>query len=261
MRFTSNCFEFFFSNVFPAHQYYSQYQCSCQATDNKKSQLFSLSTNLKPTDFDEDFIFQTNYTTTFAEQTIESHVGFIELPENEHESYFKFNIIGYSLLKDVQIGVVFVEGGQAGSRTNANIEETSVQAFPGINVGSDLWSIPVYKYELQDVWPDSVDNSVISVTWSMPKALSAAKSPSVIKDVFRALIITSSGVNTVRAWVWERDSHLLDIRAYHQLDENNVDNQLKILTLQRSGCSSRETEDEVVASVQIKGLYKTMIMI
>lgn len=66
-----------------------------------------------------DFIFQTNYTTTFAEQTIESHVGFIELPENEHESYFKFNIIGYSLLKDVQVGVVFVEGGQAGSRTNA----------------------------------------------------------------------------------------------------------------------------------------------
>ncbi|CAH8614230.1 unnamed protein product [Schistosoma intercalatum] len=234
------------------HQYYSQYQCSCQATDNKKSQLFSLSTNLKPTDFDEDFIFQTNYMTTFAEQTIESHVGFIELPENEHESYFKFNIIGYSLLKDVQIGVVFVEGGQAGSRTNANIEETSVQAFPGINVGSDLWSIPVYKYELQDVWPDSVDNSVISVTWSMPKALSATKSPSVIKDVFRALIITSSGVNTVRAWVWQRDSHLLDIRAYHQLDENNVDNQLKILTLQRSGCSSNETEDEVVASVQIK---------
>ncbi|RTG88141.1 uncharacterized protein DC041_0008154 [Schistosoma bovis] len=212
------------------HQYYSQYQCSCQATDNKKSQLFTLSTNLKPTDFDEDFIFQTNYTTTFAEQTIESHVGFIELPENEHESYFKFNIIGYSLLKDVQVGVVFVEGGQAGSRTNANIEETSVQAFPGINVGSDLWSIPVYKYELQDVWPDSVDNSVISVTW----------------------IITSSGVNTVRAWVWQRDSHLLDIRAYHQLDENNVDNQLKILTLQRSGCSSSETEDEVVARVQIK---------
>ncbi|CAH8633779.1 unnamed protein product [Schistosoma margrebowiei] len=234
------------------HQYYSQYQCSCQATDNKKSQLFSLSTNLKPTDFDQDFIFQTNYTTTFAEQIIESHVGFIELPENEHESYFKFNIIGYSLLKDVQIGVVFVEGGQAGSRTNANIEETSVQAFPGINVGSDVWSIPVYKYELQDVWPDSVDNSVISVTWSIPKALSATKSPSVIRDVFRALIITSSGVNTVRGWVWQRDSHLLDIRAYHQLDENNVDSQLKLLTLQRSGCSSSETEDEVVASVQIK---------
>ncbi|CAH8633717.1 unnamed protein product [Schistosoma margrebowiei] len=236
----------------PSHQYYSQYQCSCQATDNKKSQLFSLSTNLKPTDFDQDFIFQTNYTTTFAEQIIESHVGFIELPENEHESYFKFNIIGYSLLKDVQIGVVFVEGGQAGSRTNANIEETSVQAFPGINVGSDVWSIPVYKYELQDVWPDSVDNSVISVTWSIPKALSATKSPSVIRDVFRALIITSSGVNTVRGWVWQRDSHLLDIRAYHQLDENNVDSQLKLLTLQRSGCSSSETEDEVVASVQIK---------
>lgn len=68
-------------------------------------------------------------------------------------------------------------------------------------------------------------------------------------------------MNTVRAWVWQRDSHLLDIRAYHQLDENNVDNQLKILTLQRSGCSSSETEDEVVARVQIKGLYKTMIMI
>ncbi|CAH8652042.1 unnamed protein product [Schistosoma rodhaini] len=234
------------------HQYYSQYECSCQATDNKKSQLFSLSTNLKPTDFDQDFIFQTNYTTIFADQTIESHVGFIELPENEHESYFKLNIIGYSLLKDVQIGVVFVEGGQAGSRTNANIEETSVQAFSGINVGSNLWSIPVYKYELQDVWPDSVDDSVITVTWSMPKALSATKSPSVIRDIFRALIITSSGVNTIRAWVWQRDSHLLDIRAYHQLDENNVDSQLKILTLQRSGCSPSESEDEVVASVQLK---------
>ncbi|CAH8593469.1 unnamed protein product [Schistosoma turkestanicum] len=235
------------------HQYYSQYQCSCQANDHKKSQLFSLSTNLKPTDFDQDFIFQTNYTTVFAEQVIESHVGFIELPENEQESYFKFYITGYSLLKDVQIGVVFIEGGQAGSRTNSITEQTNVQAFPGVNTDSDLWSLPVYKYELQDVWPDPVDDNVITITWSMPEALlSTKKSPSVIKDVFRTLIITPDKVNTIRAWVWQRDSHLLDIRAYHQLDENNVDNQLKILTLQHSGCSVNEGENLIVASVQLK---------
>ncbi|KAK4475585.1 hypothetical protein MN116_000862 [Schistosoma mekongi] len=234
------------------HQYYGQYQCSCQATDNKKSQLFSSSTSLKPTDFDQDFVFQTNYTITFADQEIVSHVGFIELLENEQEGYFKFFIIGHSLLKDIQVVVAFTENGEPGSRTNSNTDETKVLAFPGITADNDLWSIPAYRYEIVDAWPDSIDGNLVTVTWSMPKSLSIASSRSNIKDIFRVLIISPSGVNTIRAWIWQRDAQILDIRAYHQLGENNNagENELKTLTLQRSGCRS-ENEDIIVATVQL----------
>ncbi|TNN06076.1 Surface protein [Schistosoma japonicum] len=233
------------------HQYYGQYQCSCQATDNKKSQLFSPSTSLKPTDFDQDFVFQTNYTITFADQEVESHVGFIELPENEQEGYFKFLIIGHSLLKDIQVEVAFTENGEPGSRTNSNTDETKVLAFPGITVDTDLWSIPAYRYEIVDAWPDSIDGNLVTVTWSMPKS-STTSTRSNIKDIFRVLVISPSGVNTIRAWIWQRDAQILDIRAYQQLGENNSseENELRTLTLQRAGCGS-ENEDMIVATVQL----------
>ncbi|CAH8640673.1 unnamed protein product [Heterobilharzia americana] len=233
------------------HQYYGQYQCTCKTTDSKNSQLLSPPTNLQPSDFDQDFIFQKSYTAVFVEQNIEPHGGFIELPENDQEGYFKLFVVGHSLLKDIHMVVTSTEGGQQGNRTDTVIHETTIQAFSEIQEDSELWSIPAYKYESQDAWPDAVDDNVVTITWSLPKNAPSA-TQSVIKDVFRALIISPSAVNTIRAWVWQRDSHLLDIRAYHQVDEGAEGSHPKTLTLQRTGCSS-EDEGSTVASVRLEG--------
>nr|CAH8873750.1 unnamed protein product [Trichobilharzia regenti] len=233
------------------HQYYGQYQCSCQTTDSKKSQLFSPSTSLKESDFDQDFVFQKSYIAVFVEENITPNGGFIELPENEQEGYFKFEIVGHSLLKNIHLEVTFMENGQAENRTEPLTLETTVQAFPDVKDDSEVWSIPAYKYELKEAWPDAVDDNLVTITWSVSKN-PITDSQSVIKDIFRTLVISPSGENKIRAWVWQRDSQLLDIRAYHQLAENAEGSQPKTLILQRTGCSS-EDESTVVASVHLEG--------
>ncbi|CAL8085550.1 unnamed protein product [Calicophoron daubneyi] len=236
-------------NVPRTHHYYGQYKCRCQTDDSVGSLVDSPRTNFTANEFDQDLVFQRNYSAVFDEKPIASQNGFIELPEDPQTSYFKLVVSGYSLTKDVVLNATFKEGGQLAAMTGESYAQIShVEAFPRAEGSSHAWPVPAYRIDLQEAWPDVLDEEPITIEWRSQDKNATLRS---VTDVVRTIVLSPARFGTVRGWVWQRSAQLLDVRAYYLVGENEASGTGSIkLYLERSSCSA-ESKPEKIGEIDL----------
>ncbi|KAF7262036.1 Immunoglobulin domain protein [Paragonimus skrjabini miyazakii] len=228
-----------------AHHYYGQYKCRCQADDDIASVLESPKTELPATEFDQDLVFQRNYSAKINDQVIEAKMGFLELPEDPQNSYFELHVAAHSLTKKLDLNVTIMEGDSYAAHLKEYTNPTMVMAFPRADEAAYAWPIPAYRVAASEMYPDLVDEGPVSIEWSTSEEAASVRT---IKEHLRIIILSSSRDGTVRAWEWQRDAHHLDMRAYYQVGESEATS-VK-LYLQRSGCTP-DAHPERLGSVEL----------
>ncbi|VDP73771.1 unnamed protein product [Echinostoma caproni] len=123
---------------------------------------------------------------------------------------------------------------------------TMTEAFPRIGNAEHAWPIPVYKVSLQEAWPDIADDEGIYVDW---KTTDAEGNVRELRDTLRTIVLTPEHAGSVRAWAWQRDATILDMRAYYQFTEDQTTASSKRIYLQRSGCSADSTPERLAVVV------------
>ncbi|OON22869.1 immunoglobulin domain protein, partial [Opisthorchis viverrini] len=227
------------------HSYYGQYKCRCQTDDPFTSVVESVETKLPATEFDQDLVFERSFTAKLDEQEIPNTLGFLEMPEIT--GYFTLIISGHSLTENLQLRVTYLDSGEFTTITEEYAQTSSVQAFPLAKGTLYAWPIRAYRIVQENAWPDVTDEGLTTIEWeTKDEAVTVRK----VKDELRTIVISPQRQNTVRAWVWRRDSHVVDIRAHYQNEPHN--SREKKLYLQRVSCSTGENPEQV-SSVTISG--------
>ncbi|TGZ70396.1 hypothetical protein CRM22_003222 [Opisthorchis felineus] len=227
------------------HSYYGQYKCRCQTDDPFTSVVESVETKLPATEFDQDLVFERSFTARLDEQEIPNTLGFLEMPEVA--GYFTLIISGHSLTENLQLRVTYLESGEFTTITEEYAQTSSVQAFPRAKGSSYAWPIRAYRIVQENAWPDVTDEGLTTIEW---KTKDEAVTVRQVKDELRTIVISPQRQNIVRAWVWRRDSHVVDIRAHYQVETHNT--REKKLYLQRVSCSTEENPEQV-SSVTLSG--------
>ncbi|CAH8429983.1 unnamed protein product [Dicrocoelium dendriticum] len=223
------------------HPYFGQYKCRCHADDELSSIVESEQTSLNASDFDRDLVFQRNYTAVVEDQPIDAILGFLEIPHDPPVSFFKLVISGHSLTDKLDLNATFLENGQFTSMGGEYAKTVQLQAFPRTMGATYAWPIPAYRMELQDAWPDCVDGEPTWIEW---KTTDDAMPHRVVRDQLRTIVLSPSNEGTIRAWVWQNDMQLLDIRAYYQ-SRHQTDHDAKEVYLQKSSCVAGASPERV----------------